>query len=181
MNTFWTESGTLVGDNTDVGGFHASARTLLEAAPTNLTVAVIGAGGAAAAVLGAVEQWPGSTARVFGRTPERASMLAKRFGDFARAESTAREALRGASLVVNATPVGMTDEALPFDLSCIEPGTPVLDLVYRPGGTALTKAAQSAGHRAADGKVMLLEQGALAFERWFGIAPDREAMRGALG
>jgi len=52
----------------------------------------------------------------------------------------------------------------------------VFDLVYRPSETAWVSAARTAGHRAADGMGMLMEQGALAFERWFGVAPDRPAM-----
>jgi shikimate dehydrogenase len=55
-----------------------------------------------------------------------------------------------------------------------------MDLVYRPGGTPWVKAARKKGIRAADGLPMLLEQGALSFQRWFGIEPDREAMRQSL-
>ena len=65
----------------------------------------------------------------------------------------------------------------PSDLSTI---SALLDLVYRPGETAWVRAARERGHRAADGLEMLLEQGAHAFERWFGVAPDRTAMRAAL-
>jgi shikimate dehydrogenase len=56
----------------------------------------------------------------------------------------------------------------------------VMDLVYRRGGTPWVKAARDRGNRAADGLSMLLEQGALSFQRWFGIDPDREAMRQSL-
>jgi len=55
-----------------------------------------------------------------------------------------------------------------------------MDLVYRRGGTAWARAARERGIRAADGLPMLLEQGALSFHRWFGIEPDREAMRQSL-
>jgi shikimate dehydrogenase len=55
-----------------------------------------------------------------------------------------------------------------------------MDLVYRKGGTAWVKAARVRGNRAADGLTMLLEQGALSFKRWFGVEPDREAMRQSL-
>jgi shikimate dehydrogenase len=52
----------------------------------------------------------------------------------------------------------------------------VFDLAYRTGETSWVRAARQDGHRAADGEGMLIEQGALAFRRWFGIEPDRDAM-----
>ncbi len=55
-----------------------------------------------------------------------------------------------------------------------------MDLVYARGGTSWIRAARTRGNRAADGLTMLLEQGALSFQRWFGIEPDREAMRRSL-
>ena len=71
-------------------------------------------------------------------------------------------------------------DATPVDVAAIPNEAVVLDLVYRRGGTPFVRAARTRGLRAADGLVMLLEQGALAFERWFGIVPDRELMRRAL-
>jgi len=86
-------------------------------------------------------------------------------------------AVRAATLIVNATPVGQQDEDQPLDVSLIPKSAAVLDLVYRRGGTPWVKAARVNGIRAADGLPMLLEQGALAFQRWFGREPDREVMR----
>ena len=82
----------------------------------------------------------------------------------------------GAQLVVNATSVGLRDDAFPIDPSFIAPGAVVVDLVYRPGETAWVKAARARGHKSRDGIAMLVEQGALAFERWFGVTADRAAM-----
>lgn len=180
VNTFWSSSGKLHGDNTDVGGFDAAARELLGEIPADLTVGVIGAGGAAAAVLGAAESWPHATVRLYARNAARASSLAKRFGDFVRVESSARSALAGAKLIVNATPVGMRDDSLPFSLTDVAKGAAILDLVYKRGGTALVRSAEAAGYRAADGTTMLIEQGALSFERWFSFAPDKDVMRAAM-
>jgi shikimate dehydrogenase len=180
VNTFWSSNGKLNGDNTDVGGFDAAARELLGEIPDDLTVAVIGAGGAAAAIIGAVESWPNATARLYARNATRASALAKRFGDFVRVESSARSALAGAKLIVNATPIGMSDDSLPFSLAEIPKGAAILDLVYKRGGTALVRSAQAVGFRAADGTTMLIEQGALSFARWFGLTPDKAVMRAAL-
>ncbi|HKW11595.1 MAG TPA: hypothetical protein VJO33_14515, partial [Gemmatimonadaceae bacterium] len=83
VNTFWFERGELVGDNTDVFGFNAAVRSLLGDAPSGKTVGVLGAGGAAAAVLAAVASWPESRALVFNRTTSRAEALCARFSSVA--------------------------------------------------------------------------------------------------
>jgi len=180
VNTFWVDdAGALVGDNTDVGGFDLTVRTVLGGAPRDLTVGVLGAGGAAAGVLAAVETWPGCTAHVFNRTPERARLLCERFGSFAQPVDDIG-VIAGAQLVVNATSIGLRDNTLPIDLELLPAEAVVVDLVYRPGETALVRAARSRGMRAIDGLLMLCEQGALAFERWFEQPPDRAVMWSAL-
>ena len=180
VNTFWMESGKLHGDNTDVGGFEAAARALLGGEPAGARVVLLGAGGAAAAVLAAAEEWSDAKVTIVARNNERAAALALRFPDVARAEKSVERAVRGATLIVNATPVGQQDEDQPIDVALIPKRAAVLDLVYRRGGTPWVKAARERGIRAADGLPMLLEQGALAFQRWFGREPDREAMRQSL-
>jgi shikimate dehydrogenase len=180
VNTFWFDSKKLHGDNTDVGGFDAAARALLGGETVGARVVVLGSGGAAAAILAAVEEWTDAVATVVARHNDRASALAKRFPDVARTEKSVERAVRDATLIVNATPVGQRDEEQPVDVSLIPKSAAVLDLVYRRGGTPWVRAARDSGIRAADGLPMLLEQGALAFQRWFGSEPDREAMRLAL-
>lgn len=180
VNTFWTREGALLGDNTDVAGFSAAALALLGGTTKKVIVGVIGAGGSAAAVLAAIETWPGASAKIFSRNRERAQALAERFGDVTRVASTATAALKNSTFVVNATPVGLTDDSLPFHIEDLEAGAIVMDLVYKTAGTGLTRAAASAGHVAVDGTAMLIEQAALAFERWFGFPPDKEVMRAAL-
>jgi len=176
VNVFWIdEDGRLVGDNSDVGGFDAAVATLLGACPRDITVGLLGAGGAAAAVLAAVETWPGCTAHVYNRTPERARLLCERFGAVAQPVDDVG-VIAGAQLVVNATSIGIRDDAYPLSPSLIAPSAAVIDLVYRPAETAWIRALRARGHRACDGLPMLIEQGALAFERWFGVAPDREVM-----
>jgi shikimate dehydrogenase len=178
VNTFWFDSKKrLHGDNTDVGGFDAAARALLGGETSGARVVVLGAGGAAAAVLAAVEEWPDARATVVARHPGRATALSERFPDVARAEKSAERAVGDATLIVNATPVGQQDEDQPIDVALIPRSAAVLDLVYKRGGTPWVRAARENGIRAADGLPMLLEQGALAFQRWFGKEPDREAMR----
>jgi shikimate dehydrogenase len=180
VNTFWFESGRLHGDNTDVGGFEAAAKALLGGDPVDARVVLMGSGGAAAAVLAAVEQWTNARVAVVARHPERAAKLARRFRDVARVEKTLDAALVDASLIVNATPIGQQSDEMPIEIEKIPDRPAVMDLVYRRGGTAWVRAARDRGIRAADGLPMLIEQGALSFRRWFGREPDREAMRQSL-
>jgi len=176
VNTFWVdEDGRLTGHNTDVGGFEAAVRTLLGTIPGDISVGILGAGGAAAGVLAAVERWPGAYAHVYNRTPERARLLCERFGTVAQPVDDVG-VIAGAQLVVNATSIGIRGDDMPLDPGLIAPESAVLDLVYRRGETPWIRALRSRGLRAADGLEMLVEQGAIAFEQWFGIAPDRRVM-----
>jgi shikimate dehydrogenase len=180
VNTFWFESGQLHGDNTDVGGFDAASRALLGGETIDARIVLFGAGGAAAAVLAAAEGWTGARVAIIARNTSRADALLRRFPDVARIEKSVKRALSDATFVVNATPVGQHDDEQAVDVSLIARSTAVMDLVYRRGGTPWVKAARERGNRAADGLTMLLEQGALSFQRWFGRDPDREAMRQSL-
>jgi hypothetical protein len=84
-------------------------------------------------------------------------------------------------MVVNATPLGLrASDALPAPIDSLERGALVIDLVYSRAETPWVRAARTAGHRAVDGLGMLLEQGALAFEWWFGVPAPREVMRAAV-
>lgn len=181
VNTFWTAvDGAFVGDNTDVAGFNAAIRQMYDGRAPAGEIALIGAGGAAAAALYAMKGWEGARVRVYSRTPARAERLVDRIGAVATVVDSAERAMQGAGLLVNATPVGLHDDATPIDMNALPPGIAVFDIVYRAGGTALVRAAKARGHAAVDGSVMLVEQGAQAFERWFGIVPDRQAMWEAL-
>ena len=178
VNTWWVDGDRrLFGDNTDVPGFDAAVRELfrVDEPPRDLSVGVIGAGGAAAAVLAAAESWPGSVVHVYNRTPERARVLCERFGPNVQAVDDIG-VVGGADLVVNATSIGLANDASPIDLALLAPGASVLDLVYRPGGTAFVRELRARGRSAMDGLTMLVEQAAFAFERWFGVTPDRSAM-----
>lgn len=181
VNTFWSVEGELHGDNTDIGGFQSAALELLGAVPANARIALLGAGGAAAAVLAAVERWPGCAVAVHARTADRAGRLAARFSHVARAVETRKEALTDATLIVNATPLDAEDgPGAPAPLDELPDGCAVIDLVYRPGETAWVRAARARGHPAIGGLPMLVEQGALAWRRWLGVEPDRVVMRAAL-
>ena len=185
VNTFWTEHGALVGHNTDVDGAVATIRALLpgdRGEPRDVPVVVLGAGGSAAAVLVALHDLGLHRITVVARTPLRAQALSERLSIPVRivTNDAADDAARSASLVINATPVGMRDDAFPMAVESLPAHCAVFDLVYRAGLTPWIAACREAGLRAEDGLRMLVEQGAAAFETWFDMPAPREAMWRAL-
>lgn len=182
VNTFQVDDdGSLVGHNTDVAGFDRLARIALGDAPLPRRVALLGAGGAAAAVLAAIEGWPECEVTLFNRSAERRERLAKRFAVVRDATGDIARAVKGCEMVVNSTPLGLhPSDALPVAIDSLERGAVVVDLVYSRDETRWVHAARAAGRRAADGLEMLLEQGALAFEWWLGEPAPREVMRNAV-
>jgi shikimate dehydrogenase len=181
VNTFATRDGMLVGHNTDVAGVDRAARDLLGTTPRGLTIGLFGAGGAAAAVLAAVESWSDCAVLVANRDASRAATLCERFGTVARPSDVDEIAARS-DLVVNATALGMArDEYGPVDPARLRPEAAVLDLVYGPNETALVRGARARGLQASDGLSMLVAQGAAAFAWWFGRDPDIEVMWRAVG
>lgn len=181
VNTFWHDAtGALVGDNTDVGGFDAAARTMLEGLVDGVVVGLLGAGGAAAAVCEAVMSWPGARILLHARTQVRADRLAERYGARVQVVPGELDVLRGISLLVNATPLGLDGSLMPIAPGTIPAHVGVMDLTYRRGRTPWAQACRARGLRAEDGLPMLIEQGALSFERWFGLEPDRDVMWAAV-
>ena len=180
VNTFWVEHGSLVGDNTDVGGFREWLAATAPDVDRERPVAVLGAGGAAAAAIVALEEDGFTDIAVYGRTRSRAAALCSRF-TVARVADDIEASVRDAGLVVNATPAGLDGRSTPVSLDVVDRRAVILDMVVGPNETPFVHAARARGHVAADGLDMLLGQGALAFERWFGIAADRQAMREAVG
>lgn len=180
VNTFWFEDALLCGHNTDVAGSLATIRTLCPQQLLGRSAALIGAGGSAAALLVALELAGCTDIRVWTRTPDRARVLADRVGVPVQLAVTAESAVEGVALVVNASPLGMRDDAMPVDPSLIGAGTAVFDLVYRAGETAWVRACRERGLHAEDGLRMLVEQGAEAFRVWFDVEPSLDAMWSAL-
>jgi shikimate dehydrogenase len=186
-NTFWFDDGVLVAHNTDVDGIAATLYALVGRASINSAV-VIGAGGAAAAVLVALHEQRVAQTTLLVRSPARAELMLRRMpSETVRTVSIVEHqakseaaALGAADLVINATPIGMHDRALPVDLTPLASHTVVFDLIYRRDGSALVDAARARGLVAEDGLRMLVEQGASAFACWFGKEPDRTAMWRAL-
>ncbi|MDH3581314.1 MAG: shikimate dehydrogenase [Hyphomicrobiales bacterium] len=174
-NTLWFENGTLFATNTDTYGFMTHLDTSAPGWSDGLeAAAVLGAGGAARAVLkGLVDNGVGEI-RLFNRTAARAEALAERFGSAVvpAAWETRSDALKDCGLLVNTTSLGMTGAPpLALDLGALGDGAVVADIVYAPLETALLAQARARGLRAVDGLGMLLHQAVPGFHKWFGVEP----------
>jgi shikimate dehydrogenase len=185
VNTFWTEQGALVGHNTDVDGATATIEALRADARTDASdtpVVLLGAGGAAAATLVALQALGYVHITIVARNTVRAQALSARLSIPARIVSfdAVDHAVSEAALVINATPVGLRDDAFPVAVASLPVRCAVFDLVYRPGLTPWVAACREAGRRAEDGLRMLVEQGASAFETWFDVPAPRATMWQAL-
>jgi shikimate dehydrogenase len=180
VNVFWFENGALIGHNTDVEGLESALLALLPGGIAGATCALLGAGGSAGAALVALQRLGCGPIRVWSRTAGRASSLARRTGSYVTEYASAEATVQDASLVINATPIGLYGDAMPVDPMALAPDAAVLDLVYRRGGSAWMRACERRGHHAQDGLHMLVEQGAAAFTAWFGVEAPRQAMWAAL-
>jgi shikimate dehydrogenase len=176
-NTLWLDrAGRLNASNTDAYGFVTNLNA--EAPDWNegrRPVLVLGAGGAARAILhGLLAEGAG---RIFlaNRTRGRAEVLAGAYGPAVSAVDwrDRERALAGCGLLVNATSLGMVGkERLDLDLASLAPGAVVADIVYSPLETELLAAAGARGNPTVDGLGMLLHQAVPGFERWFGVRPS---------
>ena len=179
VNTLWFDDGLLCGGNTDAAGFAAN---LDERAPgwaeNRGTAVVLGAGGAARAVLFALRQRGFRDIRVVNRTTARAVELADQFGPgvTAHAPDAAAELLGDADLLVNTTALGMHGNAeIAVNPATLPDRAIVTDIVYVPLETPLLAAARRRGLKTVDGLGMLLHQAVPGFERWFGRRPEVDA------
>ncbi len=171
MNTVARDGeGALFGTNTDAAGFWVP---IADVDLAGQQVVVIGAGGAARAVLFALKQVGCGPVTILNRNVLKASALLARFGLKGQAlPLTAR--LPAAALLVNASALGMVGQPpLELDLEPLLDDALVYDLVYAPLVTPLLAAADARGLETVDGLDMLVGQAALAFELFFGVAPDR--------
>jgi shikimate dehydrogenase len=176
INTVIVEAdGSLTGCNTDVYGFRESLHDSAPAwDPMTGPAVVLGAGGAARAVVAALTEARVAEIRLVNRTQDRAERVAEDLAAGPSRISThswnARDAvLAEAGLLVNTTSLGMTGEPeLIIDLARLPKQAIVVDIVYVPLETALLAAARRRGQHAVDGLGMLLHQGRPGFEAWFG-------------
>ena len=174
-NTLWIESGELRSTNTDVEGFLANLDACAAGWDAAEEALVLGAGGAARAVVFALIERGIARIRLVNRTMERAQSLADQFGASVRVSAwdTIGEQLARASLLVNTTSLGMHGQpALDIDVGRLPPQAVVTDLVYAPLETPLLMAAKAKGLKTADGLGMLLYQAVRGFELWFGQRPQ---------
>ncbi len=178
-NTFWTEDGGLVGDNTDVVGITA-ALDRLDATHKGERWLVIGTGGSARATAVAAAD-RGATLFVRSRDASRA----KAFAEWASGAGVPTSVAKGpveVDVAINATPLGLAGhDPFPVDVNHIPGAQRALDLVYAPGETRWVHALRERGIEAMDGREMLVQQGAAAFERFFpGVDAPVEVMRAAV-
>ncbi len=182
VNTVNNIEGIFRGYNTDIDGFIEPLRKR-HVDLQGMRVLVLGAGGAARAVVAALAQ-EGGIARVIiaNRDVRRASELAKiGSGLGLKCETLPLEKAQDVSaecdLIVNATTIGLGSEPSPVDHEHIKKGSIVYDIVYRPIVTDLIENAKYAQAIVVYGYEMLIEQGAKAFEIWTGLPAPREAMK----
>ncbi len=170
------QDGSLSGFNTDAYGYlHSLMAEAPQWAPEDGPATVIGAGGAARAVVVALADKGVREIRVCNRSPDKAQALADEFGPVVVAVPWAQrhDALDGVALLVNTTSQGMGSQPpLELRLDSLPLRALVSDLVYVPLLTPLLRAAQARGHRTVGGLGMLLHQARPAFESWFGVMPQ---------
>jgi len=174
-NTLWVADGELRSTNTDVEGFINNLDACAAGWDNAEEALVLGAGGAARAVLFGLIERGVKRVVVANRTAERAHALAEQFGASVHpiAWGDIGDALPRAKLMVHTTSLGMHGQpALDIDVGRLPPDAVVADLVYVPLETPLLAAAKARGLRTADGLGMLLHQAVRGFELWFGERPQ---------
>ena len=197
VNTVRITSGAFEGFNTDGEGFGRAIRDNFAMDLRDLRVLVLGAGGAARAIAFHCAWERCERLVIVNRDMKRAKRLVEELrpdfigprvlGPVARLEAVPwdegaiRFQLANLDLIVNATPLGLQPrDPSPIAARALAPHLMVFDTVYGTGKTALVRAAEEAGARVADGRLMLLHQGAAAFEIWFDRPAPHAAMRDTL-
>lgn len=173
-NTFWSDNGGTVGDNTDVHGVLEALRDL--EAPVGPWLIAGTGGGARAAVVAAREQ--GVPVAVTSRDPQRRT----EFEQWIASRGVSLTSAAECAVLINSTPLGLKEgDPLPIRPGVAPRAEVAFDMVYASGETAWIRAMRPRVRRAGDGRAMLVAQGAAAFERWF---PEKrapvEVMRAAI-
>lgn len=175
-NTLWVAPDGVHATNTDVSGFMAHLEASApEWKPEAGPAVVIGAGGAARAIVYGLREAGVPEIRVVNRTIAKVDALRNAFGDVVVPVPMAEvaQALDGASLLVNTSSLGMSGQPpLSLDLVPLDAACVVADIVYSPLETELLRSARLRGLKAVDGLGMLLHQAVPGFALWFGVRPE---------
>jgi len=176
VNTLWLENGKLNGSNTDAYGFSANLNDYAPEWKSARTATVLGAGGAARAIIHSLLQEGYERIHIVNRTFSRAEKLSARFGEKCSPHSwNELSGLMGsADFIVNTTSIGMAGAdtlAMP-DMNLLKSDSIVTDIVYTPLETPFLKTARDCGLKTVDGLGMLLHQAVPGFEVWFGVRPE---------
>jgi shikimate dehydrogenase len=176
VNTIVMDNGRLVGSNTDGSGFLENLRQAQPGwDPAAGPAVVLGAGGAARAVVAALIEAGASELRLLNRTQARSEALAAQWGGRVTACPWAErdDRLAEAAVLVNTTSLGLEGQApLEIDLTALPAEALVTDIVYAPLETPLLAAARARGNPVVDGLGMLLHQARPGFSAWFGVDPE---------
>jgi shikimate dehydrogenase len=176
VNTVYLKDGAICGTNTDGEGFIASLRHAHPAFNLkNKTAVIVGAGGAAKAIIGALLDEGTETIGIINRTRERIHDLQVHFGSgiYEISEAISNDALQSCGLLVNTTSQGMEGQpSLELEIQSLNPNALVADIVYAPLETAFLSKARRQGNPVLGGLGMLLHQAVRGFELWFGVKPE---------
>ncbi len=181
VNTISNVQGCLTGTNTDYSGFIRSLKTL-NCSPQNKTIALLGAGGSARALLAGLADAGASRVLVHNRTAERAEKLVSDISQYfpeTKLESVSLQSIHETplDLLVNTTTVGMVSTESPLDLAQCQNIGLLVDIIYSPNQTPLLRQAEELGIASANGVGMLLYQGCDAFTFWTGKQAPEQVMR----
>ncbi len=175
-NTLWLEGSKLCATNTDTLGYMTYLNTTVpDWASHDAPVCILGAGGAARAIVYGFLSAGVSEIRVFNRSFEKADALAAYFGNRVKAYEwiERNERARDAGVLVNTTTLGMNKTGEPgIDFAAFDSRCVVSDIVYVPLETEFLRKARRRGLRTVDGLGMLLHQAVFGFEKWFGVKPE---------
>jgi shikimate dehydrogenase len=177
VNTLVFENGKVRGDNTDGVGLQRDLTDNLGRKIAGARVLLLGAGGAAQGVIGALLAAKPRQLAVANRTADKARTLGRRYG----VAAGGYDEFKGAQfdLLINATSAGLAGEAPPLAPGAFAPGALGYDMVYGRD-TPFLAMARAAGAAACDGSGMLVEQAAESFLLWRGVRPDTAPVLAAL-
>lgn len=185
VNTLVNDGGMVTGYNTDVTGFLKSLAAV-NFLPEECNATILGAGGAARAILWGLCKRRAGYIALGARNPAKARKLADDFCVYGNVEvfdwhsDEFKEVLQSTDILINTTPLGMypnVDEMPPVDLKLLPEGALVYDIVYNPAKTKFLQTAEELGYPTLNGLNMLLLQGEESYRLFTGVMPDLDVMR----